>query len=43
MATYSHRTVTTTREEFTVPAPAPFGAAAEVAKAWTAPEPAKEA
>ncbi|MFD3310090.1 hypothetical protein [Streptomyces sp. NPDC058694] len=35
MATYSRRTITTVREEFTVPAAPPYGAAgAEVGKAW---------
>jgi hypothetical protein len=38
MASYSRRTLTVTREEFTVPA-GPHGApAAEIAKAWNAAE-----
>lgn len=37
MATFTRRTVTTVRQEFVVPAPPPYGAAAaEVEKAWAA-------
>lgn len=37
MATFSHRTVTSTRHEWRVPAVEPWGAAAgEIGKAWTA-------
>jgi hypothetical protein len=37
MATFSHRTVTSTRHEWRVPAAEPWGAAAEeISKAWGA-------
>lgn len=39
MATFTRRTITTVRQEFVVPAPPPYGAAAaELGKAWAVAE-----